>query len=114
MKRRQDAQLDLGLNEATKTMAHGSDPESSWMAAERHVKSGQQRTNLGIVLLALEKHPAVTAAELEALIGEPLGRERLTEVRRRLFDLRVKGLVWRCRKRKCKVANTLATTWRAK
>lgn len=84
------------LRERTLAMARRDNPASSHEAAQHMVESGKAATNKAHVLAALRAHDHSTAAELVAHVPfKPKRGAVITEVRRRLSELRNDGLVIR-------------------
>lgn len=95
--------------------ARSSDPHSSWEAARLNRRSGSHSRQCDDALDALRiignrldhEERAVTAAEL----GAQFGIDKII-LRKRLPELMSRGLVEKGPQRKCRVAGTLAQTWR--
>jgi hypothetical protein len=85
-------------------LSHGIDTEDA--AAERASKT--VRLHRELVLLAVKEYPASTAGELSMSV--PFDA---VEVRRRLYDLKLVGLVRTGEPRKCEVQGTLQKTYSA-
>lgn len=86
---------------------HLNDPLSSYQAEARVTKSGKRKSNYIRILAILAVRYNITAAELaDEHAFDPV------EVRRRLSDARAKGDAEQTGQRKCRVAGTLAVTWR--
>lgn len=83
---------------------------SSVEVAERHDRSGRTQTHAEVVLAAVRECPGSTAAELRATYGH----FDVVEWRRRLTSLKNAGRIEQGEHRACRVAGTLAVTWRAK
>ncbi len=92
-------------------IAHAQDPASSHEAAREHTESGRRDTHCSIVLDAVRAHPGLTSAELvEHCVGLD-SAEVLTEVRRRLTDLKDAGLILRRQPRVCTISKRKVETW---
>lgn len=89
-------------------LAHSDGPATEKLAIERHEESGRAASHNAIVLDLVRCYPNCTSRELEQWDGE-LG---LTELRRRLTDLKNSKHIIQLPKRACEVAGTLAVTWR--
>lgn len=87
-------------------LARRMDPVPSFVAAERHQRSGGWVRQKSAVLAALRQHPGATSAELAATIG---GDRYIPS--RRLPDLEREGLVKRGSDRLCKVTGQACITW---
>lgn len=66
---------------------HSRDPLSSFEAADRHTRSGKRATNAKQVLAYVLANPGCTSGE----IARGLANLTLSEVRRRLTDLKEAG-----------------------
>jgi hypothetical protein len=89
--------------------ARSSDPQSSHEAAQRMNDSGKAKAHVEHVTDHVWKQPGLTSREIAELPDCDLDR---WEVARRLSDAEKLGQVKKGPKRKCKVAGTLAVTWR--
>ena len=98
-----------------KPLAHTDGPSTSHEAVERHTKSGRRETHCQVVERLVRLHPRETSAELaERLFGFHLWGGRkidLTELRRRLTDLKNQGRIVQGESRRCLIAQTSAVTW---
>ena len=90
-------------------LAHTDDPASSHEAVERHTKSGRRETHCAYVYTLVRVVPGRTSREL--LQSDATKRIDLTELRRRLTDLKNQGRIERGEQRTCRVAGTKAATW---
>jgi hypothetical protein len=88
-------------------MAHRADPPSSYMAADKAIKSGKVKGQMKLCLLGVRRWPGQTSAELAVLIG--LNRY---DTARRLPALEHRGLVIKGRSRLCTVCKSVCVTWR--
>jgi len=89
-----------------RTLAHRNDPETSRLAAERHVESGANDSQCERVYNCLRNYLGCTSAEL----AEHYGLDR-TMVARRLPDLVKRKLARQGGKRLCTVTQSLSVTW---
>ncbi len=107
-----------------KPLAHTDGPATSHEAVERHTESGGRATHCYTVYQLVHEHPHRTSRELYACLrivlycgemGGRLGKTEpdidLTELRRRLTDLKNQGRIVQGESRKCRVAGTRAVTW---
>lgn len=83
-----------------------TDPATSKMAAERHIRSGAHHNQSARVLMAVLDAPGSTSGELADRMG--LDRHKPA---RRLPELASEGLVARGARRACRVLGTQAVTW---
>lgn len=88
------------------TLAHRKDPETSAIAAERHVASGANDSQCEKVYQGLSKYLGCTSAEL----ADHCGLDRIM-VARRLPDLVKRKLARQGGKRVCQVSGSLSVTW---
>ena len=86
--------------------AHYNDPVTSFMAADRAVKTGLVSRQAMAVFIAVQGNPGRTSRELAELCE--LDRWAIA---RRLPELVRVGIIRRGEKRKCEIADTLAVTW---
>lgn len=89
-----------------RTLAHRRDPDTSLLAAERHVESGANDAQCDRVLGCLRQYVGCTSAEL----SEHFKLDR-SMVARRLPDLVKLGLARQGAKRDCTVKGTKSVTW---
>lgn len=94
-------------------MAHTHDPETSRIAAERHVTSGKRARHAAMVLSLVRRHPGATAVELweNATDDEQNELGEMQEVRRRMVELERDGLVRKGAARSCRVRGSKQVTW---
>lgn len=90
-------------------LAHSNDPASSHEAVERHTKSGRRWTHGETVYMLVRRCGKDTSRELAEHAA--FYDIDLTELRRRLTDLKNKGRIERGEQRICRVAGTKACTW---
>ena len=88
-----------------------TDPETSVLAAQRHLRSGKASAHRSIVLRLVREHEGSTYMELWAAQAEPRAIENPVEVMRRLNDLVKLGLVVKGPERACRVNGNRKTTW---
>jgi hypothetical protein len=91
--------------------ARSTDPESSHEAARVMNESGKARAHREMAIDMVWKYPGNTSRELAGLPDCPGELDRY-ELARRLPEAECEGQVKKGPKRKCKVAGTLAVTWR--
>jgi hypothetical protein len=91
--------------------ARATDPGSSHEAARAMNESGKARAHREMAVDMVWKHPGNTSRELAGLPDCPGELDRY-ELARRLPEAECEGQVKKGPKRKCKVAGTLAVTWR--
>lgn len=89
-------------------ISHALDPASSAEAAREVTESGRRDTHCAMVLDAVRANPGLTSAELAKL---RIGDLDMTEVRRRLCDLKAAGFIERGEARKCGVSGKKAVVW---
>lgn len=88
---------------------HTGDPASSVEAAEIVTSSGVRESHCKLVLDAMRRHPDSTSGELATHLD---GIIDLTEVRRRLTDLKADGLAEQGEVRACRARGTKMAVWR--
>jgi hypothetical protein len=89
-------------------LAHRADPQSSYAAGNRALKSGKLRGQMKLCLMGVRRWPGRTSAELAVL----LGCSRY-DTARRLPSLEHRGLVEKGLSRMCTACKRLCVTWRA-
>lgn len=89
-----------------RALAHRNDPDTSVIAAERHVASGANDSQCEKVHKCLCSYLGCTSAEL----ADHCGLDR-TMVARRLPDLVKRKLARQGGKRICEVTGSLSVTW---
>ncbi len=98
-----------------KPLAHADGPSTSHEAAARHTESGDRFTNCRRAECLVRSYSGGTSAELwDIYCAWNLPKVRvldLTELRRRLTDLKNQGRIVQGDKRRCRVAKTQAVTW---
>jgi hypothetical protein len=87
-------------------LSHREDPLTSYIAADRLVRSGRHKNIKKAVLEALRAHDGSTSGEL----GRYLGRDWLYAARR-LPELETDGLVRKGEPRICECKGTKCVTW---
>ena len=87
-------------------LAHRADPPSSYMAADKAIKSDKVKGQMRLVLLGVQRWPGKTSAELAVLIG--LNRY---DTARRLPALEHRGLVRKGPSRMCSFCHCPCVTW---
>ncbi len=93
-----------------KPLAHTDGPSTSHEAVARHSESGRRATHCGQVFGIVSTWPGRTSRELESH-AQVLYAIDLTELRRRLTDLKNQGRIVQGDQRRCRVAGTLAVVW---
>lgn len=89
--------------------SHRADPSTSYLAEERHTRSGQRATNAGRVADALRSMPGAVASELAECTGLDV-----VEVRRRLDDLHKAGRVVQGAAKRRHAGHPAQVTWYAR
>lgn len=89
-----------------RTLSHRHDPETSQIAAQRHVDSKANEHQREHVLACLRKYFGCTSSEL----AQHFSLDRFM-VARRLPDLEKLGLAYKGNKRICAVSGSLCVTW---
>jgi len=87
-------------------LAHSMDPLSSFLAGEKHHRSGRWDSQKAAVLKALRQNDGSTSAELARVMD--VNRYVCA---RRLPDLERAGLVQKRPPRQCKVTRSLCVVW---
>lgn len=95
--------------------SHTSDPASSHQAERQHTASGRRAVHAEIVLKLLRRLPQSTAVELWQSASAAVKKElvEMQEVRRRLCDLKAKGLARQSGCRACRIKGSTMVTWEA-
>lgn len=92
--------------------AHAHGPATAREAADLMNRTGAAQRHAEQVLAVLRLHPGATSLEL-ARAAEMPGHLDLTEVRRRLTDLKKAGAVVNGTARPCAIAGTRMLVWTA-
>lgn len=90
------------------TLAKRNDPISSYVAAEKHHRSGRMDNQRQMILKGLRQYGPITCAEL----AEILNCDRYAP-HRRMCELERDGLAVRAGFRKCRVTKQKCIVWRA-
>jgi len=93
----------------TKPLAHTLGPDTAKKAIERHTMTGRRETHNDYVYNLVRTYPGRTSRELCAAQADEV--VDLTELRRRLTDLKNRGSIVVGESRACRIVGTVAQTW---